>query len=118
MTDAEVEDYRQEMDHIKGKLFKLSSYSFFRNPFHVFFCFRQSLSRLSFMPCLMCVLFFCFLVVFVLLSVKGKNVPKPIKNWPQCGVSSKILALLKKHGYEKPTPIQAQVGSQETSNGL
>jgi ATP-dependent RNA helicase DDX46/PRP5 len=41
--------------------------------------------------------------------VKGKNVPKPIKNWPQCGVSSKILALLKKHGYEKPTPIQAQV---------
>ncbi len=43
------------------------------------------------------------------VSVKGKNVPKPIKNWPQCGVSSKILALLKKHGYEKPTPIQAQV---------
>ncbi len=42
------------------------------------------------------------------VSVKGKNVPKPIKNWPQCGVSSKILALLKKHGYEKPTPIQAQ----------
>jgi ATP-dependent RNA helicase DDX46/PRP5 len=25
------------------------------------------------------------------IKVKGKNVPKPIKNWPQCGVSSKIL---------------------------
>ncbi len=47
--------------------------------------------------------------------MKGKNVPKPIKNWPQCGVSSKILALLKKHGYEKPTPIQAQV-SQITND--
>jgi hypothetical protein len=51
------------------------------------------------------------------VSVKGKNVPKPIKNWPQCGVSSKILALLKKHGYEKPTPIQAQA-SQITNDSL
>jgi len=57
MTDAQVEDYRTEMEGIK---------------------------------------------------VKGKNVPRPIKNWPQCGVSSKILQLLKKHGYDKPTPIQAQ----------
>ena len=42
------------------------------------------------------------------IKVKGKNCPKPIKNWPQCGVSSKILEILKKNGYEKPTPIQAQ----------
>ena len=42
------------------------------------------------------------------VKVKGKNCPKPIKNWPQCGVSSKILELLKKNGYEKPTSIQAQ----------
>ena len=42
------------------------------------------------------------------IKVKGKNVPKPIKNWPQCGVSSKILHLLKKYSYDKPTPIQAQ----------
>jgi len=42
------------------------------------------------------------------IKVKGKNVPKPIKNWPQCGVSSKILNLLKKYSYDKPTPIQAQ----------
>jgi len=42
------------------------------------------------------------------IKVKGKNAPKPIKNWPQCGVSSKILHLLKKYSYDKPTPIQAQ----------
>ena len=42
------------------------------------------------------------------IKVKGKNVPRPIKNWPQCGVSSKILDILKKNGYEKPTPIQSQ----------
>jgi len=42
------------------------------------------------------------------VKTKGKNVPRPIKNWSQCGVSAKILHLLKKNGYEKPTPIQAQ----------
>ncbi len=42
------------------------------------------------------------------IKVKGKNVPKPIKSWPQCGVSNKVLEILKKNGYEKPTPIQAQ----------
>ncbi|KAM8972960.1 putative ATP-dependent RNA helicase DDX46 isoform 4-T4 [Pelodytes ibericus] len=42
------------------------------------------------------------------IIVKGKNCPKPIKAWVQCGISMKILASLKKHAYEKPTPIQAQ----------
>ncbi|XP_072231537.1 probable ATP-dependent RNA helicase DDX46 isoform X1 [Leuresthes tenuis] len=42
------------------------------------------------------------------ITVKGKGCPKPIKTWVQCGVSMKILNALKKHGYEKPTPIQAQ----------
>ena len=41
--------------------------------------------------------------------MKGKNVPKPIKNWPQCGVSSKILNSLKRQSYEKPTPIQVNI---------
>jgi hypothetical protein len=59
-----------------------------------------------------------YLSAIVNFIVKGKNVPKPIKNWPQCGVSSKILALLKKHGYEKPTPIQAQVSLQSFVNFL
>ena len=42
------------------------------------------------------------------IKVKGKNVPKPIKTWSQCGVSQRTLELLKKNAYEKPTPIQAQ----------
>ncbi|XP_042288277.1 probable ATP-dependent RNA helicase DDX46 [Thunnus maccoyii] len=42
------------------------------------------------------------------ITVKGKGSPKPIKTWVQCGVSMKILNALKKHSYEKPTPIQAQ----------
>ncbi|XP_076835873.1 putative ATP-dependent RNA helicase DDX46 [Brachyhypopomus gauderio] len=42
------------------------------------------------------------------ITVKGKGCPKPIKTWVQCGTSMKVLNALKKHGYEKPTPIQAQ----------
>uniref|UniRef100_A0A7N4NJW4 RNA helicase n=1 Tax=Sarcophilus harrisii TaxID=9305 RepID=A0A7N4NJW4_SARHA len=42
------------------------------------------------------------------ITVKGKGCPKPIKTWVQCGISMKILNSLKKHCYEKPTPIQAQ----------
>ncbi|XP_024080908.1 probable ATP-dependent RNA helicase DDX46 isoform X2 [Cimex lectularius] len=42
------------------------------------------------------------------IRVKGKGCPRPIKSWAQCGVSKKVLDVLKKQGYEKPTPIQAQ----------
>ncbi|XP_030649321.1 putative ATP-dependent RNA helicase DDX46 isoform X2 [Chanos chanos] len=42
------------------------------------------------------------------ITVKGKGCPKPIKTWVQCGTSMKVLNALKKHNYEKPTPIQAQ----------
>uniref|UniRef100_A0A8C3AB64 Probable ATP-dependent RNA helicase DDX46 n=1 Tax=Cyclopterus lumpus TaxID=8103 RepID=A0A8C3AB64_CYCLU len=42
------------------------------------------------------------------IAVKGKGCPKPIKTWVQCGVSMKILSAMKRHGYDKPTPIQAQ----------
>ncbi|KAM3868781.1 putative ATP-dependent RNA helicase DDX46 [Diretmus argenteus] len=42
------------------------------------------------------------------ITVKGKGCPKPIKTWVQCGTSMKILNALKKHTYEKPTPIQTQ----------
>ena len=31
-----------------------------------------------------------------------------MKTWAQCGVSKKVLEVLKKAQYEKPTPIQAQ----------
>lgn len=42
------------------------------------------------------------------IKVQGKGCPKPIKNWAQCGCSSKVMSVLKLHNYEKPTPIQAQ----------
>lgn len=42
------------------------------------------------------------------IKIKGKDCPKPLKTWAQCGLSGKILDVIKKCGYEKPTPIQAQ----------
>ncbi|XP_071106220.1 probable ATP-dependent RNA helicase DDX46 [Haliotis cracherodii] len=42
------------------------------------------------------------------IKVRGKNCPKPVRSWAQCGVSKKIMDVLKKHLYERPTPIQAQ----------
>ncbi|XP_057308530.1 probable ATP-dependent RNA helicase DDX46 [Hydractinia symbiolongicarpus] len=42
------------------------------------------------------------------IQVRGKHVPKPIKTWAQCGLSTKVMNVLKRCGYEKPTPIQAQ----------
>lgn len=42
------------------------------------------------------------------VQVKGKGCPKPIKTWAHCGVSKKEMDVLKKLGFEKPTPIQCQ----------
>merc|ERR1719505_19290 len=42
------------------------------------------------------------------IQVRGKNPPKPIRSWAQSGVNAKILDVLKKCNYEKPTSIQAQ----------
>jgi len=42
------------------------------------------------------------------IQVKGKDCPKPIRTWAQCGLSNKITDVLKKNSYEKPTPIQSQ----------
>ncbi|RWS14530.1 ATP-dependent RNA helicase DDX46-like protein [Dinothrombium tinctorium] len=42
------------------------------------------------------------------IKVKGKGCPKPLKTWAQSGVSKKVMDLLKRHNYEKPTPIQCQ----------
>ncbi|XP_077293794.1 pre-mRNA processing factor 5 isoform X2 [Arctopsyche grandis] len=42
------------------------------------------------------------------IGVRGKGCPKPIREWAQCGISKKELDILKKLGFEKPTPIQAQ----------
>ncbi|XP_076444646.1 putative ATP-dependent RNA helicase DDX46 [Babylonia areolata] len=42
------------------------------------------------------------------IKVRGKNCPKPVRTWAQCGVNKKILEAMKKHNYERPTPIQSQ----------
>ncbi|KAM0833036.1 hypothetical protein ACQ4PT_064526 [Festuca glaucescens] len=42
------------------------------------------------------------------IKVHGKYVPKPIKTWIQSGLTSKLLDTIKKLGFEKPMPIQAQ----------
>ncbi|CAH0680205.1 unnamed protein product [Chilo suppressalis] len=42
------------------------------------------------------------------IRVKGKGCPKPIRTWAHCGISKKELDILKRLGFEKPTPIQAQ----------
>lgn len=42
------------------------------------------------------------------IKVKGKDCPKPIKTWAHCGVSSKIMSILKMHKFLNPTPIQCQ----------
>ncbi|KAG6540139.1 hypothetical protein Mapa_018524 [Marchantia paleacea] len=42
------------------------------------------------------------------LKVRGKEVPQPIKTWNQTGLSARVLEVIKKAGFEKPMPIQAQ----------
>ena len=42
------------------------------------------------------------------VKVRGKDVPKPIRNWNQCGLSTRVLETIKKLGFDKPLPIQAQ----------
>ncbi len=41
-------------------------------------------------------------------QVRGKDIPKPVKNWNQCGISSRVLDVLKKGGLTAPMPIQAR----------
>jgi len=42
------------------------------------------------------------------IKCRGKGVPKPIKTWAQAGLSGRIHELIRRCGFEKPTPIQAQ----------
>lgn len=42
------------------------------------------------------------------IRVRGKDVPKPIKGFHQCGLSEKIFKVMEKLKYEKPTNIQCQ----------
>jgi hypothetical protein len=42
-------------------------------------------------------------------QVRGVDCPRPVKTWTQCGINVKVLEVLKKHGFERPLSIQAQV---------
>lgn len=43
------------------------------------------------------------------VQVRGVDIPRPVKTWTQCGINVKVLEVLKKHGFERPLSIQAQV---------
>ncbi|OAA66728.1 dead deah box RNA helicase [Niveomyces insectorum RCEF 264] len=42
------------------------------------------------------------------IKVAGKDVPKPVQKWSQCGLTRQMLEVVERLGYEKPTPIQMQ----------
>jgi ATP-dependent RNA helicase DDX46/PRP5 len=42
------------------------------------------------------------------IKVRGVNIPKPVRAWTQCGLSSRVMEVLRKAGFDKPLPIQAQ----------
>ncbi|CAM1506759.1 Fc.00g064000.m01.CDS01 [Cosmosporella sp. VM-42] len=42
------------------------------------------------------------------IKVNGKDVPKPVQKWAQCGLTRQTLDVVDHLGYEKPTPIQMQ----------
>lgn len=44
----------------------------------------------------------------LLLQVRGKDIPKPIRSWTQCGLSSRALEVMRKANFSAPMPIQAQ----------
>lgn len=42
------------------------------------------------------------------IKVNGKDVPKPVQKWAQCGLTRQTLDVIDQLGYEKPTTIQMQ----------
>jgi ATP-dependent RNA helicase DDX46/PRP5 len=42
------------------------------------------------------------------IKVAGKDVPKPVQKWSQCGLGIQVLEVIRKLGYERPTAIQMQ----------
>jgi ATP-dependent RNA helicase DDX46/PRP5 len=42
------------------------------------------------------------------IKIRGKRCPRPIRRWTQCGLDSRVLEVIRRAGYERPTPIQAQ----------
>ncbi|CEJ86017.1 Putative Pre-mRNA-processing ATP-dependent RNA helicase PRP5 [[Torrubiella] hemipterigena] len=42
------------------------------------------------------------------IKINGKDVPKPVQKWAQCGLTRQTLDVIEGLGYEKPTSIQMQ----------
>lgn len=42
------------------------------------------------------------------IKVAGKDVPKPVQKWSQCGLNNQSLEVIQKLGYDRPTAIQMQ----------
>lgn len=42
------------------------------------------------------------------IKVNGKDVPKPVQKWAQCGLTRQTLDVIDDMGFEKPTSIQMQ----------
>lgn len=42
------------------------------------------------------------------IVIRGKDCPKPVSNWGQCGLSAATLEQIQRLGYDAPTSIQAQ----------
>lgn len=42
------------------------------------------------------------------IKVNGKDVPKPVQKWSQCGLTRQMLDVIDSMGFEKPTSIQMQ----------
>ena len=63
------------------------------------------------------------------IVIKGGRVPNPIRNWEEANIPSEIMTVIKKVGYDSPTPIQRQaipiglqnrdvIGVAETGSGM
>jgi len=42
------------------------------------------------------------------IKVRGKDVPKPLRNWNQAGLTGRVAEVIRRAGFERPLPIQAQ----------
>lgn len=62
------------------------------------------------------------------ITTRGGNIPPPIRRWSESGLDQRILDVIKKVGYDTPTPIQRQaipiglmyrdiIGIAETGSG-
>ncbi len=42
------------------------------------------------------------------IKIRGKGCPPPLETWEQTGVSDRIIAVIERHGWKEPFPIQKQ----------